>query len=148
MGWLNSLGGQWFQLIETASIVATVLATAFTIRADIRVRKIQNLFAITQAHRELWMEFYRNPRLHRILDPKADLQHGAVSLPEERFVHEIILHLRASFKARQAGMEFDDDAVATDVREFFSLPVPRQVWSRSKVFQDRDFVAFVDACVS
>ena len=66
-------------------------------------------------------------------------------LEEELFVHLLILNLRASFKARMVGMEFDDDAVAADVRQFFAHPIPREMWAKSKIYQDRDFVAFVDS---
>ncbi len=65
-------------------------------------------------------------------------------MEEELFVHLLILHLQASFKARLSGMEFDDDAVAADIRDFFQLPIPRSVWEKSKTYQGRDFVAFVE----
>src|SRR5579862_8476744 len=130
MEWGTVLAGHWFELLQTASILVGLFATIHTISADTRERKIENLFAVTAAHRELWTEFYLNPALHRILNPRADLEKRPLTLVEERFVHELILHLRASFKARQAEMDFDDDAVAADVREFFSWPIPRQVWER------------------
>ena len=63
------------------------------------------------------------------------------------FVHTLILHLRAAFKARDLGMQFDDDAVAADIRQFFNRPIPSAVWERSKVFQDRKFVEFVERCI-
>ena len=63
------------------------------------------------------------------------------------FVHTLILHLRAAFKARDLGMQFDDDAVAADIRQFLNRPIPRSVWELSKVFQDRKFVAFVERCI-
>jgi hypothetical protein len=62
---------------------------------------------------------------------------------EQLFVGFLILHLRASFKARQLGMEFNDDDLAADIREFFNLPIPRRVWENAKKFQDPDFVHFV-----
>ena len=62
-------------------------------------------------------------------------------------IHTLILHLRTAFKARALGMQFDDDAVAADIRQFFNRPIPRSVWERSKVFQDADFVAFVERSI-
>ena len=59
----------------------------------------------------------------------------------------MILHLRAAFKARKLGMQFDDDAVSSDIRQFLTRPIPRAVWERSKIFQDSDFVSFVDSCL-
>ena len=145
LGWL---GGHWFDLLQTAGIVVGLFATVHTIRADTRERKIENLFAVTAAHRELWTQFYQRPDLHRVLAKDAELEIEPPTLAESRFVHELILHLRTSFRARQAGMEFDDDAVTKDIREFFALPIPRWVWERSKVFQGRDFVEFVECNIT
>lgn len=143
LGWL---GTHWFDLLQTTSIVVGLFATIHTIRGDTRERKIENLFTVTAAHRDLWTKFYQQPELHRVLEQTADLQKEPPTLAESRFVHELILHLRTSFRAREADMEFDDDAVTTDIREFFGLPIPRFVWERSKVFQGRDFVEFVEGC--
>ena len=41
-------------------------------------------------------------------------------------------------------MQFDDDAVAADIRQFLNRSIPREVWEKSKVFQDADFIAFVE----
>ncbi len=144
MGFLRWLSGNWFELLQTASI----LAAAFAIRADALERKVSNLFAVTAAHRELWTHFYQQPALHRILDSNPDLRAHPPTLPERRFVHELILHLRTSFRASGAGMEFDDEAVAADIRQFFARPIPRAVWEESKQFQSADFVAFVEAAIA
>ena len=67
-----------------------------------------------------------------------------MSVEEELFVHTLILQLRTAFKAGKLGMQFDDDAVAADIRQFLNRPIPSAVWQRSKIFQDADFVAFVE----
>jgi len=77
----------------------------------------------------------------------VNLRQEPVTLEEEMFVHTLILHLRTAFKARELGMQFDDDAVAADIREFLNRPIPRSVWERSKVFQDADFVGFVERSI-
>lgn len=145
LGWLTVHG---FDALQTTSILVGLFATVHTLRADVRVRKIQNLFAITAAHRELWTRFSETPALHRIFDLNIDLGRHPVSIVEQRFVHGLILHLRASFKARKAGMEFDDDALVADVRDFFAGVIPRTVWEQSRVYQDADFVAFVERCIA
>ena len=139
------LGAHWFELLQTASILVGFFATAHSIRADTKERKIENLFALTESHRELWTRLYERPELVRVLNDAVDLQLSPVSAEEELFVHLLILHLRAWFKARHAGMEFDDDAVAADIGQFFSHPIPRAVWKNSREFQDHDFVEFVEA---
>jgi hypothetical protein len=138
-------GEHWFELLQTASILTGFFATAHSIRADTNERKIENLFALTESHRQLWTRLYERPELVRVLDDDVNLRKCPVSAEEELFVHLLILHLRAWFKARHAGMEFDDDAVAADIRQFFSRPIPRFVWEKSCEYQDRAFVKFVES---
>lgn len=141
LGWMERHG---VDLLQTASLLVGLFATIHTISADTRERKIENLFAITAAHRELWIHFSKMPALHRILDDRIDLNVHPPTISEVRFIHELILHLRTSFRAKEAGMEFDDEAVASDIRQFFSKPIPQFVWERSKEFQGRDFIEFVE----
>lgn len=141
-GWMAEHG---FDLLQTASIVVGLFATVHTIRADTRERKINNLFALTNSHRELWTKLYESPELVRVLDDAVNVERIPPTVDEEMFVHLLILHLRAWFKARLVGMEFDDDAVSADIRQFFAHPIPRSVWDKSREYQDRDFVGFVES---
>ena len=77
-----------------------------------------------------------------------NLRSNPVTLEEELFIHTLILHVRTAFKARELGMQFDDDAVGADLRQFFNRPIPHTVWERSKVFQDRKFVEFVEGSIA
>lgn len=148
MGILGWIDGHWFELLQTASIAVGFYVTVHSIRADTNARKVQNLFTLTAAHRDIWSKLYDHPDLERVLSKSADLVTNPPSVVEELFVHLLILHLRTSFKARQAGMEFDGDAVSADIREFLSLPIPKEMWKKSKYFQDREFVDFVDSSLA
>jgi len=139
------LAGNWFELLQTIILAAGLFATIQTLREDIKERKIQNLFTLNTAHRDIWSVIYDRPYLNRVLRRDIDLARHPVTSEEELFVHFLILHLRASFKARQAGMEFSDDAVVADIRQFFAQPIPRHVWGNSKRFQDPAFVVFVES---
>jgi hypothetical protein len=144
-GWIRE---HWFDLIQTASIIAGFWTAVYSIKEDTKERRIENLFTLTRAHRDIWWKLYEQPELSRVLVTRVDLQRAPLTHEEELFVHTLILHLRSAFKARKLGMQFDDDAVATDIAELFVLPIPRAVWERSKTFQDHDFVEFVDACIA
>jgi len=141
LGWI---GARWFELLQATSVLAGLFFAVRTLRMDIKERRIQNLFTVNEAHRSIWSALYERPELARILDEKIDVKEHPPTLEEKRFVHFLILHLRASFKARKYGMEFDDDAIALDISDFFSKPIPRVVWQWTKQFQDADFVQFVD----
>lgn len=143
MEWLSEYG---FTILQTVSIIASLLFTAFTIRSDARERRIENLFTITEAHREIWRMVLEKPELRRVLEaslPKED--DGTPTLEERLFLRALIHHLAASFRARTLGMYFHEHGLAADVRQFFSRPIPRAVWESMRHFQEPDFVQFVDA---
>lgn len=143
-GWI---AGNWFDLLQTAAIVTGLFATVHNIRADRRERMVNTQFTIASAHREIWSRLADNPKLARVLRGDANTSEKAITLDEELLVQFLILHLRATFKARRAKMDFGDDRVALDTRYFFTLPIPRAVWERSREFQDADFVAFVESAI-
>ena len=147
MGILGWTGAYGLDFLQAASILVGFFTAAYTIQTNTKERKIGNLFALTQAHREIWSRLYERKELSRVLSESVNLRREPITGEEELFVHTLILHLRAAFKARDLGMQFDDDAVAADIRQFFNRPIPRAVWERSKVFQDRKFVEFVARCI-
>jgi hypothetical protein len=140
LGWI---GSHWFDLLQTTSIVVGLFTTAHSIRAETNERRIQNLFTLTEAHRDLWSKLYDKPELARVLREHMDLKAAPITREEEMFVHFLILHLGAWFKARSLGSDLDDEAVSADIQQFFQAPIPRGVWERSKMFQPKDFQEFV-----
>ena len=40
------------------------------------------------------------------------------------------------------------EGLRQDVKSLFSLRIPNAVWEKMKTFQDREFVRFVDECLS
>lgn len=141
MGWLYEHG---FTLLQTIGIVAGLFFTAWTIRLDARERRIENLFVITNAHREIWSILYDRPELARILETDFPDGHPEPTMEERIFVRSLILHLAASFRARSYGMYFYNAGLAADVRQFFSTPIPGAVWEAMKYYQEPDFVRFIE----
>ena len=132
------------EVLQTASLLVGFFTAVHSVRTDTKERKIGNLFMLTNAHREIWSQLYERKELTRVLMESVNLRCEPVTAEEELFVHTLILHLRAAFKARKLGMQFDDDAVAADIRQFLNRSIPRVVWEKSKVFQGGDFVQFVE----
>ncbi len=145
MGVFSWVSTHWLEILQSTSIVAGLLFTGYNIRADSRQRKIQSLFALTAAHRDIWSKLYEHPNLANILMPEAEALLASNS--EELFVQMLILHLAASYRARKFGMYFEEEGLRMDVKQFFSLPIPKAVWKKSKEFQDSDFMAFVESCM-
>jgi hypothetical protein len=142
---------QWFQqngftLLQSVGIIASLLFSAHALRADSRERKIETLFTLTAANRDLWKTFYDKPELRRILELNiGGAPEPIPTLEEQVFVRSLIFHLAASFRARKYGMYFQEAGLSEDIRHLFSLPIPRAVWKTIGKFQEHDFVEFFNA---
>jgi hypothetical protein len=123
-----------------------LLLTAFTIHKDEKARRISNLIAVTEQYNRIWHKFYERPELSRVLKTDVDLKRRPVSDSEWLFVKILILHLDTVRRATKAKAFVKLDGLQNDVREFFALPIPKAVWTKIKMFQDEDFVLFVESC--
>jgi hypothetical protein len=144
MGFLAWVQDNWFVFLQSLGIVGGLSFTGIALLIDARVRKVGNLFEITKQHREIWTLLYTKEELKRVLDPRANLSDNPVTENEKIFVNLLILHLATSHRAAKAGVFTLPQELETDIRDFFSHPVPRTVWEMMRPFQDLDFVRFVD----
>lgn len=142
------LGDNWFVLLQGAGIIGSLLYTGISLRIDTKVRRVNNQFVIAEQHRAIWTQFYRWPELARILNAASDVTHSPITDDEDLFVTLVILHLNSVYYAMKDGMFLKPEGLRKDVASFFSLPIPRAIWERMKSLQDREFVKFVDACLS
>jgi hypothetical protein len=144
MGFLNWLRDNWFILFQSLGIIGGLFFTAISLRVDTKVRRVGNLFAVTKQHREIWTALYSRPDLKRVMDASANLRAQRITDEEELFVNLLILHLATSYRAGKAGMFILPAELQSDISAFFSLPIPRAVWERMRIFQDKEFVSFVE----
>ena len=138
----------WFNLISAVGIIASLLFTAISLRSETKNRRVGSLLALTESHRDLWSKIFDFPQLGRIFDAKPDLSANPITLTESIYVGLAIQHLGSAYQAMKCGVMVRQDGLCDDIRAFFSLPIPKVVWGNSKKLQNRDFVAFVDACFS
>jgi hypothetical protein len=141
--WMDNHG---FDLLEAVGIIASLTFTAVSFRRDDRSRRVGNLLTLTQSHREVWKEQLHDPKLKRILDPRANLAREPVTRDEEIFVTLVIQHLNIVYHALRDELTINPEGLRRDVWQFFSLPIPQAVWNQLKVLQNDDFVAYVEAC--
>lgn len=140
------LAQNWFTLLQSLGITASLLFTAYSFRLDAKIRRVDNLFVISANHREVWTRFSERPGLHRVLDDRADMRQQPISREEEIFINSVLFHLNGVFYAQKAGLAFNMEGLRRDVRWFISLPIPRAVWETTRTLQNVDFVAFVESC--
>jgi hypothetical protein len=144
VGWVST---NWFELLQSIGIMTGLFFTAYASRTDATARKISNFLAITERHQALWNQIHERPELGRILDEKATLDRAPVSLQEERFVTLVTIHVDSVHRAMKGKMFPKMEGWQRDVKEFFSLPIPRVIWAKVKHLHDRDFVEFVESSI-
>lgn len=141
--WLSQ---NWFNLVSVAGIISGLWFTAISLHSETKTRRIANLLTITGNHREIWQEFIYHPELARILDATADPARKPVTREEEIFVNLVIAHINSVFYSIKDELVIELQGLRRDVWWFFSLPVPKAVWEKTKLIQNDDFVAFVESC--
>ena len=143
------IGQNWFVLLQSLAIIASMLFTGFSLRRDARGRRIANLIDLTAGHRDIWaQQFDRRPQLARFLNPKANVTRKAVTDAERIFVTLIILHLSSVYHALEDALSVTPEGLRQDVKSLFSLPIPNAVWEKIKALQDEEFMKFVDECLT
>ncbi len=148
MGIAAWISEHWFDLLQTVGIVGGFAFTARSLRKDETARKISNLIEVKEQYREIWKELYERPRLFRVLKKDADLNEQPISDEEWLFVKLLIFHLDTVHRAMQAGMFVKLEGLHMDVKDFFSLPIPKSVWDKIRPLQDRDFVTFIESSLN
>lgn len=146
MGGLRWIIENGFTLLNAVGVVGGLLFTGISLHSETKTRRVANLLTLTQNHRALWSEYFRNPQLTRVLDATADRSKHPVNRDEEIFVNLVIQHLSSVFHALRDELVVKPEGLRRDVWWFFSLPIPRCVWEQAKVLQNDAFVAFVEQC--
>ena len=133
----------WFNLFSSLGIIGGLWFTAVSLRSETKTRRIANLLTVN--YREIWKEFFRCPELARVIDPAADVTKQPVTPAEEMFVGLIISQMGSVFYATNDELLVKLEGSRREMKLFFSLPVPKAVWTKSKLLQNQDFAAFIES---
>lgn len=144
MGFTEWLLDTGFTLLQSVGIIGSLWYAARSFRMDARVRRVGNLLEIINHHRQVWSELYTRPEIARVLDPHPDLEKTPVTPEEELFATQVILHLSGVFEATREGLIRPFDGAERDIRNFFSNPIPLEVWCKKRAFQNLDFVEYLE----
>jgi hypothetical protein len=139
--WLGDYG---IHILEAIGIIGGLFFSAYTTRRDEKALRISNLIAIAAQYREIWKEMYHRPELARVLETKVNLAKHPISAEERLFVNLLILHLDTVYQATNEGLFSTVEGMQKDINEFFSLPIPQNIWESSKVLQNSAFVKFIE----
>lgn len=142
-GWLANNS---FNLLSAGGVIGSLCFTAISLRSATKTQRIANLLAITANHREVWHVFLNHQELVRVRDVTADTSKQPITHAERVFVNMVIQHINSVYCAMNDQLVVKVEGLRRDVAQFFSLPIPREVWENIKVLQNDDFVAFVESC--
>ena len=146
MGVGEWISQNWFNLFSSAGIIGGLWFTAVSLRSETKTRRIANLLTITANYREVWKEFFHSPELARVIEPSADVKKQPVTPAERFFVNMVISHTGSMYEALKDELVTQQEGLRRDVGSFLSLPIPQAVWKTVKIFQNADFVKFVEKC--
>ena len=135
----------WFDLFSSAGIIGGLWFTAVSLHSETKTRRVANLLTLTANYREVWKEFFRSPELARVIEPSANVAKQPVTPAEEFFVSLVISHTSSVYEALKDDLLNKQEGLRRDVRSFFSLPVPKAVWTKTKLLQNHDFAAFIES---
>lgn len=141
MGISEWIGANWFVLLQTIGIIASLLFTGFSMRAETRSRRLNNVIRLSDNHRSIWSLVFDRPHLRR---------HFANGVNAERrlLVIMLILHLHTTYRAVQAQELVAPTQLAEDIRQFFSDEFSLGIWKDVSRLQEPDFVEFVDSTLA
>lgn len=145
MGIWDWISQNWINLFGSAGIAGLYIA-GIALRADTKARQDANILAITASHRELWTLFLNDKGIARVRDVHANIHDEPISQDEWIFTTLVISHIGSVFYTQRNGMLIQLEGLQRDIGEFFSLPIPREVWGKTKKYQNKDFADFVKSC--
>jgi hypothetical protein len=135
--------GNWFSLIQTVGIVGSLLLATAAARREAKSREIENLLTISEHHRSLWNEAHQRKDLERIFEADLDVLKNPATVAENEFLNLIFAHYQTGWNLSKTGAFVSLDEMKSDVRGFFTLPLPHAVWEKTKKYRNRKFVRFV-----
>lgn len=142
-GWLAENS---FNLLSAGGVIGSLWFTSVSLRSETKTRRISNLIAITGNHRDVWKVFLTNKELARVRDPSANTANQPITDDERIFVNMVIQHINSVYFAMNDQLVVKVEGLRRDIAQFFSLPIPSEVWEKIKVLQNDEFVAFVESC--
>ena len=134
-----------FNLFSAVGIMGGLWFTAISLHSETKTRRVANLLTVTANYREIWKEYLHNPKLIRVLDASADVVNQPITPDEELFVGLILSHINSVFYATNDKLVVEWEGLRRDVGAFFSLPLPKAVWIKTRLLQNQDFAAFIDS---
>src|SRR6266481_3001365 len=138
----------WFDLVQSAGIMAALLFNVASLRENKTARRLSNLTTLIQNHREIWKDFATNPALGRMKERDVDLEREPVTREELTFVRFVIAHLFGAYEATRLNEVIGLEKLAQDAAQFLSYPIPNAVWNEIRDVQSQGFITFAESAMT
>lgn len=142
------LQNHWFDLLQSLFIITGFILAAITFRSERRSRKLTTLLTLRKNRNEVWNPIFTHPELARIRHKQVDLVAKPITAKERQLVQQSITHLHSVFQAIQLGDITAPPELERDVRQFFSLPIPKVILEEVKAFQADDFIKYINQALN
>ena len=100
---------------------------------------------LNKNQRAIFEHMIDDPDLSRVIKKDVDLDTQPITEKEKLFVMMTIHHLHSGFEAQRLKQLSPLMGLEKDVRDYFSFPIPGEVWREVKKYQNKEFVGFVES---
>src|ERR1035437_6916398 len=120
--------------------------TGYNTNSETKTRRVANLLPIIANYLRSGKNSSVLRDWPRVIDPVANVAKQPVTPAEEFFVSLVISHTSSVvYEAIKDKLLTKQEGLRRDVGLFFSLPVPKAVWQRTKLLQNLDFAAVIES---
>jgi hypothetical protein len=138
----------WSSAIGALGIIGSLWMAIASARREAKAREIENLLTLADHHRELWASICERPEINRVLQKDATPVETPVTIAEQETINLVMIQYLTAWRVSKAGGIITTKELASDVRSFFALPLPRAVWEKTKQFRNPKFVRFVERALN
>jgi hypothetical protein len=144
---MHSLAANWFNVIQTLVLVATLTVAISALRSSERATKGSNRLAIVANNRQIWGQLTTNYRLQSVMRPTMEPS-GHVTESEFNFINQCIGQAAIVFDLVQMGGIGPIEGARRDIHDTFNLPAFKAVWEINKPYRDVAFVEYIESCLA
>jgi len=95
-----------------------------------------------ESYRKIKDTLIEKPELASVFNTEKDV--STITMIERNYIQQVIIQMYSVYIATKLGQFDFFEGIENDIRRYLSFPLSNQVWEEVKMFQDREFVAYID----
>ena len=141
--WYDVLKDLVIPMVSSLLSFTALIIAIRSFRDNTRIARANFELQMTLSHRDTWRNISALG-LERIKQTDADPQ--TITEAESTNINFVLHNVKNRFDVMQKGLitdELDKLILMKDIGEFFSLPLPNEVWNKLKAYHHHEFVEFM-----